>query len=149
MVEFSNLYEILLKQYDKITEIKMQYLLLLQQLTSVSEITNEQFFDHVKKINAMGKIVIGIENDIIVCSGTVIIEPKIIRGARSVAHIEDIVVLETARKKGLAKEVLEHLKTFSIENNCYKIILDCEETLIPFYEKCGFSQKGVQMAEYF
>ena len=30
----------------------------------------------------------------------------------------------------------------------YKILLDCETNLIPFYGKCGFTDKGHQMVIY-
>jgi glucosamine-phosphate N-acetyltransferase len=28
---------------------------------------------------------------------------------------------------------------------CYKVILDCAESNVPFYEKCGLARKEVQM----
>ena len=33
-------------------------------------------------------------------------------------------------------------------NDCYKVILDCEDHNQKFYEKCGFHRKGVEMACY-
>ena len=32
---------------------------------------------------------------------------------------------------------------------CYKLILDCSESNVKFYEKCGFKRKEIQMARYF
>jgi glucosamine-phosphate N-acetyltransferase len=32
---------------------------------------------------------------------------------------------------------------------CYKVILDCSEKNVPFYEKCGFTVKEKQMVVYF
>jgi glucosamine-phosphate N-acetyltransferase len=58
------------------------------------------------------------------------------------------VVLEKWRNKGFAKGVLKHLREIAINKNCYKIILDCNEHLVSFYEKSGFSKKGIQMFEY-
>ena len=31
------------------------------------------------------------------------------------------------------------------EAGCYKVILDCSEENVPFYEKCGLTKKEVQM----
>ena len=146
-MKFVNLYELVLKKYDNISEIKRQYLLLLGQQTTVSDMTNEHFFKNIKDINSIGQIVVGIEDERIVCSGTIIIEPKIIHGGRPAGHIEDIVVLEKWRNKGIAKELLEHLREIAIEKNCYKIILDCNPTLEPFYEKAGFNKKCIQMTK--
>jgi glucosamine-phosphate N-acetyltransferase len=147
-MEFINLYKLVLNNPENISEFKKQYLLLLGELTTVSDITNEQFFENIKEINSMGEIIVGIENDTIVSSGTIIIEPKIIHGGTPAGHIEDIVVLEKWRNKGIAKELLKHLKEIAIHKNCYKIILDCSEHLVSFYENSGFSKKGIQMSEY-
>jgi glucosamine-phosphate N-acetyltransferase len=147
-MKFVNLYDLVLKQIENISEIKRQYLLLLGELTTVSEITNEEFFKNIVAIQSMGQIIVGIEDETIICSGTIIIEPKIIHGGRPAGHIEDIVVLEKWRNKGIAKELLEYLQKIAIHNNCYKIILDCNERLVSFYEKSGFSKKGIQMSQY-
>ena len=31
------------------------------------------------------------------------------------------------------------------EAGCYKVILDCSDSNVKFYEKCGFQKKEVQM----
>jgi glucosamine-phosphate N-acetyltransferase len=90
------------------------------------------------------------ENKIcIVGSGTIIIEPKIIRSGKSVGHIEDIVVDEKCRSMGISKRIMEKLFSFANENNCYKVILDCNPRLSDFYEKLGFEKHGIQMSKYF
>lgn len=33
------------------------------------------------------------------------------------------------------------------EAGCYKVILDCSEENVPFYEKCGLIKKEVQMVK--
>lgn len=45
--------------------------------------------------------------------------------------------------------IIEQLKAIAIKQKCYKIILDCGENNIPFYEKCGFNRKEIQMTLYF
>jgi glucosamine-phosphate N-acetyltransferase len=35
------------------------------------------------------------------------------------------------------------------ERQCYKVILDCDEANVGFYEKAGLVRKEVQMAKYF
>ena len=83
------------------------------------------------------------------CSGTVFIEPKLIRGASNVAHIEDIVVDPNFRGKKIAHSILSTLKLFAIKNSCYKVILDCDSKLQEFYEKNDFEVKQIQMGKYF
>ena len=44
--------------------------------------------------------------------------------------------------------VIETLKYIGKKTGCYKIILDCAAKNVPFYEKCGFVQKELEMALY-
>jgi glucosamine-phosphate N-acetyltransferase len=85
----------------------------------------------------------------IIASGTIIIEPKIIRCGRNVGHIEDIVVAKHMRGKGISSEILNILKEIAKENNCYKVILDCNDDVKNIYIKNGFEIRGIQMAKYF
>lgn len=134
--------------------IKNQYLLLLSKLSSTNLLENEIFRTNLERIFEIGTIIIGVVNDgsnnfEIVASGTVIIEPKIIRGGKSVGHIEDIVVADHMRGQGMAQKILEMLKKIARDNNCYKVILDCDNDVKHVYMKNGFEIKGIQMAQYF
>ena len=64
-------------------------------------------------------------------------------------HIEDIVVNSKYRGNKIAQNILNKLKYFGFTNNCYKIILDCDNSLHKVYEMNGFEIKGLQMAKYF
>ena len=84
----------------------------------------------------------------IIGAGSVILELKFIRNTGICGHIEDIVVDKTYRGKNLGLRVIELLKELAYANDCYKVILDCEDHNQKFYEKCGFHRKGVEMACY-
>ena len=136
--------------------IKTQYLKLLGELTSVSDLDDKLFEANLSKIRSMGKIIVGYvlnsinSNEIeFVGSGTIIIEPKIIRGGKSVAHIEDIVVSSKYRGKKISQSILNQLKDFALNSNCYKVILDCSEIVSGVYKSNGFEIKGLQMGQYF
>ena len=66
-----------------------------------------------------------------------------------VGRIEDFVILEEYRGKGLSKILMEQCKKIVRENNCYKLILCCNDNLIKFYEKTGFKRKGNEMCIYY
>ena len=85
----------------------------------------------------------------IVACGTLVIEHKFIHGGRAVGHIEDIVVLSEARGQGLGLRVVRALMEEALRLKCYKVILDCDEKNVGFYEKLGMKRKEVQMVKYF
>ena len=45
--------------------------------------------------------------------------------------------------------MIEYLINKAKEHQVYKIILNCSDENIKFYEKCGFELKSNQMAKYF
>jgi len=90
--------------------------------------------------------VVGISDDKIVCYGSVIIEYKI-RGGRS-GHIEDIVVDHHYRRKGFGELLVTHLVSFCQMAGCYKVILDCFEETVPFYNKLHFKGSHFGMSRY-
>jgi len=125
---------------------------LLAQLTSVGSMSFEAFSERFKEIQKNeDQVVIVIENverRRIVAAGTLLVERKFIHEGGTVGHIEDIVVDETERGKQLGKRIVERLRITGEMAGCYKVILDCKETLVSFYEKCGFTKNAVQMAWY-
>jgi len=154
-IKYTPLLDLIYTYPDNIETIKNEYLLLLSELSSTSYIETSLFLENIKKIHQMGKIIVGvinhqfINNIEIVASGTIIIEPKIIRHGKNVGHIEDIVVAKHMRGKGVSQQILHMLKTIARENNCYKVILDCDNEVKNVYIKNGLDIKGIQMAEYF
>jgi len=153
-IHYVNICTFLKEHYDNLSSIKNKYLELCNQLSWSPDISEDLFVKNILKINENGILLIGYIGDPesnyeIVSTGTVFIEPKLIRGGKSVAHIEDIIVHEKYRCKGIASAVIEFLKTYAKENGCYKIILNCRDSVKPFYEKCEFSQNGAQMTLYF
>ena len=154
-LKFIKLCDLIERYSEKIEIIKIKYLDLLTQLTQVSIYSNETFISLVNDIFKMGSIIVCYKNNPlspdfdIVASGTIIIEPKIIRGGKSVGHIEDIVTRSSYRGKGLGQDILELLIQEGREKNCYKIILDCTDNLKGYYEKMDFKESGMQMAIYF
>lgn len=153
-IKYIQLIDLLNTNLNLIETIKEQYLILLSELTSTSYIETTLFLKNIERISEIGAIIVGIidnsSNNIeIIASGTIIIEPKIIREGKNVGHIEDIVVAKDMRGKGISSKILNILKSFAREMNCYKVILDCNEEVKKVYIKNGFNVKGLQMAEYF
>ncbi len=119
-----------------------------------SEFTNEEynlqendFTEFLDKTTSKIYVVENLEGNVIGCA-TIFIERKLIHNKSSVAHIEDVVVSEKFRGQGYGKILIRGLVRVAEENQCYKIILNCTNEVRPFYETCGFREKGLQMAIY-
>ncbi|KAJ3361740.1 Glucosamine-phosphate N-acetyltransferase-like protein [Allomyces javanicus] len=129
------------------------YFALLAQLTVVGDISKDAFeerFDYIKRHNdTYYPLVIEDQNvGKIVGAGTVVVERKFLRGLGLVGHIEDIVVDADQRGKKLGLRVIAALTHLSKATGCYKVILNCNDDNIAFYEKCGYTKKEVEMVLY-
>lgn len=67
----------------------------------------------------------------------------------NVCHIEDVVVSNDYRGKRIARNLVEYVKNYSKNEGCYKILLNCKENLLGFYNKFGFYNKNLEMSLYF
>lgn len=153
-INYIELHKLIQYYPTEIEMIKEQYLLLLSELTITNYLETSVFLKNIERIHEMGTIIVGYvgkpdDNTFeLIASGTIIIEPKIIRGGNNVGHIEDVVVAKTMQGRGISQKILDFLKIIARENNCYKIILDCDIAIKNVYIKSGFDSKGVQMAKY-
>ena len=95
---------------------------------------NENHIVHVAELD--GKIV---------GSTTLLIEQKFIHEGGFVGHIEDVVVKKEFEGQEIGMKLVLSLLDVANEKKCYKTILNCEDELIPFYEKIGFKQKSNEM----
>ena len=59
--------------------------------------------------------------------------------------IEDVVVKENQREKGIGKLLVKNLIEKAKKNNCDKIILSSSEKNLKFYEKLGFQKNEFEM----
>ncbi|KAL7751938.1 Glucosamine-phosphate N-acetyltransferase-like protein [Sorochytrium milnesiophthora] len=129
------------------------YLDLLAQLTVTGNFSRQQFEDQVEYITKRNDTycVIVIEDlhaKRVVAAGTVLLERKFIHSCGVVAHIEDIVVDKDQRGLKFGLRIINALVHIAKQYNAYKTILDCSESNVGFYEKCGFTKKAVEMALY-
>ncbi|KAI9297045.1 glucosamine 6-phosphate N-acetyltransferase [Neoconidiobolus thromboides FSU 785] len=135
-----------LGDYDK------GYIQCLSQLTVTGNVTRQMFNDNYERILKAGNyyslVIEDTEQKKIVAAGTLLTECKFIRSCGLAGHIEDIVVHDSQRGKKLGLRVIDALKYIGVKVGCYKIILNCSESNVPFYEKCGFKVKDFQMTIY-
>tara|TARA_X000000368_G_scaffold195191_1_gene154095 strand:- start:3235 stop:3684 length:450 start_codon:yes stop_codon:yes gene_type:complete len=121
---------------------------LLSQLTTCPNLSIENFTNLVSTLPDNHHIILLFDNMKIIGMATLLIEQKIIHNGSCVGHIEDVVIDNYHKGKGYGKVLIDHLSLLCKEKNCYKIILNCNENVIKFYENCGFTKKTNGMASY-
>ncbi|KAJ3214875.1 Glucosamine-phosphate N-acetyltransferase-like protein [Clydaea vesicula] len=128
------------------------FLTCLEMLTTIGPMTKAQFkdrFSYLKK-HSHEYFTIVIEDTkkgVIVGAGTLLVERKFVHLNGLVGHIEDIVTHKDYRGLNLGLRVIDTLKYIGLKTGCYKV--DCSEKNVPFYVKCGFKQKEVEMVLYY
>ena len=132
-MQFYNLENGFLESLDNLREVSnLEHNSAKSILEGILE--NENHIVHVAELD--GKIV---------GSTTLLIEQKFIHEGGFVGHIEDVVVKKEFEGQGIGMKLVLSLLDVANEKKCYKTILNCEDTLIPFYEKIGFKQKSNEM----
>ena len=93
------------------------------------------------------KIFVAVKNDDaeIIGSITLLIEQKFIHDGGKSGHIEDVVTRKEYEGIGVGSALVSTALAFAREKNCYKVILDCSEKNVPFYEKIGFRKNEISM----
>ena len=134
----------------EINDYYKKYFNLLSQLTSADIVEFKDWEQQIQKIreNPYHHIFVIEDKGTIIASITLLFEMKIIRNLGKTAHIEDVVVSNDYRSKGIASKLLEHCLELSKKEKCYKVILNCNRDLKNFYKKNGFEEKNIQMSIY-
>lgn len=91
------------------------------------------------------KVVVDPASGAIVGTASLLVEPKFVRGGSFVGHVEDVVTDPSFRGKGIGHMLLDSLIEEARARDCYKVILDCNDSNVPFYEKKGFRKCENQM----
>ena len=126
-------------------DFSLDYFKLLSQLSTIEpeKITKNEFNSFIDNLSNNHIIkVIKFQNKII-ATITLLKENKILHNFKKVGHIEDVVVDINFRGLGLGKKLIEI--AINECKDCYKIILNCKDNKIGFYEKCGFINNNNQM----
>ncbi|MCY4252860.1 MAG: GNAT family N-acetyltransferase [Thaumarchaeota archaeon] len=76
---------------------------------------------------------------------TLLIEPKFIHDGGLVGHIEDVSVRDGERGAGAGSALVRAAIEEARRAGCYKVVLECSERLVPFYERLGLSRHSVSM----
>jgi glucosamine-phosphate N-acetyltransferase len=120
----------------------------LSFLNEIDTISQEKLIETFIKLkqNADSTIFVAVTSEgKVVGTTTLLIEQKFIHNCGLVGHIEDVVVHEKFRGQKIADRLIEKAINVAREAGCYKVILDCNEKLVPFYQKLGFKKHEIEM----
>jgi len=132
------------------SDYDLNYFDLLSQLTICPKPTQDEFNNFIDNIGQSDIYVLLNESQTkIIGTGTLLIEKKIIHQMGKIGHIEDIVIDKDYRGQGYGQLMINFLIHCGREKKCYKMLLNCQEDKVSFYEKCNFQQKGFEMVHYF
>lgn len=131
-------------------------LALLAQLTVVGDVQREQFVEHVERMDASSHTLTLVLESIpanqppqLVGIGTVLlVQAGGGEAAHLRAHIEDIVVDQGMRGRGVGARLINCLVDAAQRACASSVILECSRSNAPFYAKLGFEQTHTSMARY-
>ena len=84
-------------------------------------------------------------DDEIIGAITLLVEQKFIHHGGKVGHIEDVATRQGFERRGIGRALVERALAEAVDAGCYKVILDCGEHNVAFYEKLGFKKHEVAM----
>lgn len=81
----------------------------------------------------------------IIGTTTLLIEPKFIHNGMKVGHIEDVATRREYEGFGAGSLAVNTALEYAKSANCGRVVLDCSEDNVGFYEKLGFKRHEVAM----
>tara|TARA_A100001015_G_scaffold310504_1_gene412041 strand:- start:22 stop:474 length:453 start_codon:yes stop_codon:yes gene_type:complete len=127
------------------SEYLNQIFKLLSYLTYAPTIYYIDFINIIKKLPINHNIYLYKCSNKIVGMITLLIENKLIHGGKCIGHIEDLVVDPEYRSKRIARKLLDYVINICKQENCYKVIINCNESMIGFYNKNNFIKDAINM----
>jgi glucosamine-phosphate N-acetyltransferase len=118
-----------------------QFLKVLENLSVkvVARNDAQRIFQTIES-NPLHKIFVAVQKNIVIGAVTLLVEPKFIYEGGKVAHIEDVVVKKQFAGKGIGSRLVKYaIDAARTDFQCVKVILDCSDENVGFYERLGFS----------
>merc|ERR1711936_1531910 len=129
-----------LEDYDR------GYLALLSQLTSVGDISREEWearWNQMMDCNSTYYVIVVEDRSMarVVGAATLVRERKFIHSCGSVGRLEDVVVSDNYRGRQLGKLLVTTASLLAVKVGCYKVTLNCNDKMIKFYASLGYKSE--------
>ena len=129
----------LAKREDLLKIIKL-YDQLVSSNEKISMDKINKVWDSIEKNNI--KYFLAKENNEVIGTCYIAIIPNLTRTGQSIGYVENVIIDEKHRKKGIGRKLMEMAINYAKEENCYKVVLQSRmdrKEAHKFYESIGFS----------
>ena len=100
------------------------------------ELTPERAAEILRRRLAMGfRTIVAVVGDRVVGTASYFVEEKFYG---RVSHVEDVAVHSQFMGHGIGQSLIKEVIARSQVAGCYKIILDCDDRMVAYYERAGF-----------
>jgi len=126
--------------HENYAKYRKDYMACLADGFNAPDISNFQF-DIVFQLKLnQGHIMLGYVNDsdVMVSIATVIKESKFIHRGSVVLHVEDVCTKKEYRQLGYSTLLLKEVDVIAKEVGAYKVILDCADSNVEFYQNLDY-----------
>ena len=131
--------DILIRELTK-ADLSNGFLETLSSLKKLSMTSSdaESIFENISTLPNQEIFVCVIDSKI-VGTATLLTEQKFIHNGSKVGHIEDVSIHNEFQKSDIGTKLIQFLIKHAQQHGCYKVVLNCLDEIMPFYEKIGFS----------
>ena len=145
-MEYEDLDRGFLEVYDSLVPARIDKYTAIQILTIIKSNPLHKVFVAVVVEDDGGKKTENKEKNKVLGTTTLIVEPKFIAGGARVGHIEDVAVRPGYQGMSIGSKLVKHVTEYAKNNmGCIKIVLDCAEQTLPFYQKLGYTYQDICM----
>jgi len=135
----------------KLGDLKKGYFSTLRNLSDLGSIEKsmeeaEQILKNISA-NPLHRIFVAIDKETseVIGATTLLVEQKFIHSRGKAGHIEDVVTRKGFEGLGIGSALINHALHFAKTAGCYKVVLDCSDTNIRFYQRAGFKVHETSM----
>ena len=130
-----------------VEDLARGFLETLQNLSTTGNLTPIEWTDVYNELrnDPVYRIFVAEEDKKVIGTITLLLERKFIHAGGMVGHIEDVAVRKGWQGQGVGRKLVEHALREAEQFGCYKVILDCGEDNVLFYEKLGFRKHEICM----
>ena len=123
----------------------------LENLAPIGELDKSAAHNILQQIksNPLHKVFVAIEEgedssnnqNLVIGTTTLLVEPKFIFGGARFGHVEDVAVRKEYEGIGIGSKIVRHATESAAKMGCMKTVLYCSDERMSFYKRLGYSYR--------